>query len=1331
MNLRSLPIALTVRPDGEQFVLLLGDGRFTSRFARMAVDHAVLLADSQAAREGSEPARLNLWRTMFPGEVGAWLLQAPPCELDLLLPAVLDPYAWELAGADGSALGQRWAMSRHLLFDDGVVADDEAPAPRSDPLRIVAVGADTAGLADLDGPHGAVQFVRFDPGAPLSAAAALDDVDVALLDAGAAAAVSSCLVQLLRAPRLTITIGADAATQQLLARALPCQAGALWCLDDIGADIFQGLLRHLTTGSPVAHAVRDLHASPATAASVRCARLYGMARQPLVRPGSVADRSANLRQVTTLSLDLVDSTGLLQRLGDERYSQLLFAFHAECAAVVRQHGGRADDPQGDDGVMCYFGYPQASETAAERAVLAGLQLAQAVQHLEVMVRIGIATGRVAIRDAQPVGLSIHLAARLQGVASAGSVLVAESTHALVRHRFQMMPLERSLALKGIAGLSAAYRVLHPLSASDTAAISMSQAMTPFVGRDAEMDTLHGQWQRALQGHLQATLVLGEPGIGKSRLVFQFAQRLAAEGGQSLYCRAQADLQGTAFGALNVMLRKVFDLQAGDDAAVQRRKIVDTLPDKMSDGDALPLLAGLLSIDGAAALSSSAKTQRERTLSLLCDWVRLEVHQRPTCLVVEDAHWLDPSTRELLHRLLAEPEGVALMLLATQRSSTDSPWEPVASHQTLQLQGLPPGAARRLARQACGERPLPPDVLRLLALRSDGVPLFLEESVEMALESGLGEAGVPQALRMEVPATLQDLLMARLDRLGPARGIAHVGAALGRHFPQPLLRAVLLQSGEPGRADDMVTHLRQLQRSGLLRRTIDAGEVVWTFKHALVRDTAYQALWERDRQQLHRHVATVLEQQFPALVQRQPEMLARHQTLAGLHEQALAQWERAARSAAAASAHEEAIAHIDNALLLLPGQPPGPSRDAIELRLCLLLASRCIATDGYGASRVERLYARAAALCQQLGDDAALLKVELGRQGWFFMRGDLEQARAIADRCRQATEHSAEPMQRLQADWALAVTRFHQGEAVPAVALMDRILQAYRPAMHRPGAVQDPAVMSLCYSAWAQWELGHVDDALRRVQRVVELAERLKHRFSLAEAYGFAASVHLFRGETDAGLDCARRAIEVCDSEGFAVWHAHAMVMRGSLRCAAGSVEQGLADMAEGVSMWVATGAVVTLPMYLSLHAEGLARAGRIDDALVQLQRAQTLIGTHGEHYHEAEVRRLRGELLLQRGAARALDGCVAAAGDVAAAEACLQSALDLAIAQQKSSFALRASVALARHWLACDQPARAARRLESALAEIEGGEGTADAQSAKLLMRQAVQRANITSPRTP
>lgn len=1307
------PMALTVQQDGTQAVLLLSDGRSISRLAHAAFDLPALHALSAAAVAGAPEAGAALWRALFPDPVGAFLRGAAPRPLVLQLPPALDALAWELAAPDGAPLATRWGLSRQLQFDDETPHAVGAAALQGGALRVLGVGLELG--ADTP-PRGVLRHLATAQWTAAAAPNLLATHDVVLLAAEAAGQLAALWPALgtRRPPPLVVLCDVGAETRLACARELDQSGCALLCVDAPAAGFVDALLGQLLGGASVADAVRALRV-----AAARPLLLYGPAHNALCAPPEAAVPAASLRQVSSLSFDLVDSTALLQRLGEERYSELLSAFHAECAAIVQRHGGLPDDPQGDDGTMNYFGYPEADENAAEHAVAAGLEIAQAVRRLEVSVRIGIATGRVAVRAGMPVGISIHLAARLQSAATPGSVLVADTTRALVGHRFELEPLAQPLTLKGIPGAALAFRVLRRIARDDAVAPDAIPHQTPFVGREAELALLMQQWELAQQGQARTVLVSGEGGIGKSRLVAQFRAWLTRRELPSLECRGHADTRHSAFVALAETLRRLLQLQPDDDAETQRDKIARGLPPGIATDDAVPLIASLLAIEGAAAATASdnPQRQRERTLALLLDWVRRAVQARPLCLIVEDTHWLDPSTREFLTRLLAEPAGLPLLVLTTQRSDADASWRPPSIDETLALRGLAPMTARWLARQACGERQLPQDVLRLLAARSDGVPLFLEESVLMALELGPDRARSPQALRLDVPSTLQDLLMARLDRLGAARPVAQLGAVLGREFPEALLRAVLAH-GNAAQALDLTMSLRTLERSGLLLRSGDAAEPAWAFKHALVRDIAYQSLWERDRQRVHREVAEVLAEQFTALVGRQPELLARHQTEAGLDAQALAQWELAARRAAAASAHEESIGHLENALRLLQRRPEGRERDRAELRLLLLLASRYIATEGYGADRIGRLYARAAELCEVLGDTSVLLKVGLGQHGWHFMRGELVRAHEIAQRSVAMAEQSTDTMQRLQASWSLAITQFHRGDSIPAVRRMDDCLAAYRPELHHPAAVQDPGVMCLCYSAWAQWELGHVDDALVRVRRVIDLAHRLDHKFSLGEAYGFATSVHLFRGETEAGLECAERSIAICEEGGFTVWLAHALVMRGRLRCDLGEFETGLADMHEGCTLWIASGAAVTLPMYSALRAEGLALAGRVDEGLGLLDQALAAIERTGECYHEAEVRRLIGALRWQRAGQRGDD----AAAD---AEAWMRDALALAQAQHKHSFALRAANTLARLWSTRGRAAQAVHLLEATLAGLPEAGDTHDRRYAKLMMREARETGTI------
>jgi class 3 adenylate cyclase/tetratricopeptide (TPR) repeat protein len=1336
-------LSVTVRVADGLVTAFLTDGRSVGRHGvgPVAPDPLGSLVARPAGPSPLDAAgRAALYRQLLPGPVGEYLRRSPARPVNLLVDDTLDAVPWEALGADDDRLGLRHSLSRYLAAADEETEAAEAPAGAAEPvarLRVLRVSADVApgGWHPAAGPAstpGPIDWQALSPAGLGTAGllAALEHHDVVLLDfPGAPAVLHDGLGSVAprgdrRRLRLLVLVGEDPAAPQwepVRRRALhrqltalgiasleaTCDAGSGAATRDAALDV---LVARLAEGQRIGEAVRSARAALASPDAAATLRLYGPADVAIVQPEPRAGPTAgdDLRQVTAISFDLVDSTRWLQRLGGERYAELLASFHDRCTAIVRRHGGSCDDPQGDDGLMAYFGYPLAIEKAAERAVAAALEITEAVATLNLLVRCGVATGRVAVKAGTPVGVSIHLAARLQSAATPGTVLVADSTHALVAHRFELAPRAEPLALKGIEGPQPVFQAVRDRSLQADDAVP---AQTPFVGREAELATLTDLWAVARSGQARVALVTGEAGIGKSRLVREFRRLLTRHGTEALQCHCQPDSSASAYHALTEALRRHLRLADGDDAEHQLQAIERGLPAGMSAPQAVPVLASLLTVPYEARyprLGGTPDILRQRIQATLLDWFRCQSQGRPMCLVFEDIQWIDPSTRELLGLLLGHAATLPMLVLFTLRSDPNPPWWPELVHETLDLKGLAPAAARWMVQQACGDGALPTPLVNLLAARADGVPLFLEESARMAVELGR-HADPAAAAPLEVPATLQDLLMARLDRLGPAKAVAQVAAVLGREFPAALLDSVLASEAAPVLAGDPLALLDSLERSGLVAAQGRIGDRRYAFKHALVRDIAYQSLWERDRRRLHHGVASVLQTRYPELTARQPELLAHHQTEAGLHAQALAQWEVAARRAASRSAHDESISHLLRALDLLDDLQDDAQRDATELRLQLLLASRCIATDGYGAERVERVYLRAAQLCDRIGDPGARLKVELGLQGVHLMRADFGSALDLARRAQGLAERAGDAMSQLQALWAEGMALWHQGDLPAAVELMDRCLEHYHPRLHRPGAVQDPGVMCLCYSAWGQWELGRPDEALRRIERVLELARELDHKFSLGEAYGFAACVHHFRGETDAALDWADRAVAVCEDGGFPVWLAHGHLIRGRLRCERGRLQDGMAEMREGYAMWLATGAVVTRPLYLTFQAEGLALAGDPDAAMPLLEQALQTARQNGERYHEAEVRRMIGETCLLRGHRRGEDGS-------AEAEHWLLGAHDLARHQRKASFALRSAIGLARLWSQQGRDREAAQLLAQALADVPEGRDTRDPAEARRLL---------------
>jgi len=649
---------------------------------------------------------------------------------------------------------------------------------------------------------------------------------------------------------------------------------------------------------------------------------------------------------------------------------------------------------------------------------------------------------------------------------------------------------------------------------------------------------------------------------------------------------------------------------------------------------------------------------------------------------------------------------------TPRIEARAAWTASFAYTELALRGLSPVAARTMVLKVCGETHLSQETVRLLAAHADGVPLFIEESTRMAVEAppDHGEGDAAALLRRPVPPTIHDLLMARLDRVAPAKHVAQVGAAIGREFSHALIEAVLQHEGADADARGLRSKLDLLVQAGLLVEKGSGSDTGYFFKHALVRDAAYQSLWERDRQRLHRAIALVVLQRFADLAKAQPELLAYHYTEAHSPDEAVAYWEKAARRAAARSAHHEAITHLTNGLSLVANLPNPLERSRAELRMQLLLASRLIATEGYGAERVERVYARAEVLARQAGDEAALMKVQLGLEGYHFMRADFDKAHAITLDAAAMVDRSRDRMTKVQSMWAVSNILFHQGEVRAAVDHMDECLRAYAQLEHRPSAVQDPGVMCLCYSAWGKWELGYPDDALRRARKVVALAEKIDHRFSMGEAWGFCTTVHYFRGEYDEALRCAERAIEICEEGGFTVWLAHARVMRGRLVAELGDPDAGVAEMREAYQMWSSTGAVVTQAFYLAMQAEGLSLAGKPDEGTAAIDIAFDIIQKVKERYYEPEIRRLRGELTLQSATEHRRD----ASGE---AEQWFIGALELAREKELHSLALRSAMSLAKLWQAQGRSGDAQILLDKEAAWFSEGFDTRDLQRAHQLVR--------------
>ncbi len=1274
MELLGLPQwTLGASLDGDVLEFSLGDGRRLAWRSRRPAD---LLA--QADRTMPAAALLG-------ADLAERLARSAPRLLNIQFEDALDGVAWETLDLGAETLAERFAVSRQLV--SGIESAPNEEAGLAEALAVTIVHGDVA-MPRPSARHVAIEELQQDWARDAVATAhvlVLAEVTLAQLLERATLPRRQCLL-VVRAPPSLRQLGAvlDAGAAVLVLGQEADPAGAT----------LDALIRQLCAGTSVGEAARWLHrrARPGRLD----ARLYGDPALRFVHLRAPTSR----RQVTSLSFDIVGSTPMLQRLGEEAYADMIGSLHARCKGVVRQLGGQAGDPRGSDGVMCYFGHPAALEDAAVRAVEAGLLIIRTVAELGVSVRVGIATARVTIKADQPYGMSIHLAARLQQAAAPGTVLISESTRHLVAHAFDMTALFPRPELKGIdvSQDEDVHLVLGPSRDRTRHRLERLPWLTPLVGRRVELERLDRCWQQVRMGECRMAVVRADAGMGKSRLVREFRQQLVQAGAKVLECGCRADASASPYLALAEALRRWLAIGPDDAPADALHKLAAALPGEARDDEAVELLAALLGLAPQPTRAAPGSLRQRLLLSLLDCFIAF-AGDRACCLIVEDWHWVDPSTRDFVEHLAARRGGPGLLVVVTIRGeATPSPFDADRSEH-IELAGLSPEDARQLVNRVCASAPLPAGLERALAARGDGVPLFLEEAARMALDLGADCLGVDVGALDAVPASLQDLLMARLDGLGPVGPVAKVAAVLGREFSVTLLSALLEAGPFALDAATLAERLDALVNSGLVRYE---GGGTYTFKHALIRDAAYGSLLASESRTLHARVVELIQQRWPELATLRPELLALHQTEAGLHREALSQWVLAASNAAARSAELEAISHLRRALAVLARVEPGIERDRTALRLQLLLAARLIATEGYGAEAVLQAYLEAERLCDQLGDQTARFKVEMGLEAYRFMRADFGPALEHGRRAAAIAERSGDVKQRLHAHWGLACTLFHQGNLRATMREMETALAAYTPAMHTQFGIQDPGVMCMAYSSWGLWELGRPDSALARINRAAALAGEFEHKFSQAVALAYGVSIELLRGETDAALARADACIRVCDEAGFPVWLAITRCMRGRLLCERGLFDVGLGEMRAGSALWLSTGSKVSQPLYLSLQAEGLMLAGQMAAAAACVDEGLALIGRYGERQLEAEMRRLRGELALQR-------------ADRAEAETWFKGAYALAMRQHRLGFALRAATSLARLWADDGRRERARRLLAPLVARWEEGRETRDVRAAVAL----------------
>jgi class 3 adenylate cyclase/tetratricopeptide (TPR) repeat protein len=1022
----------------------------------------------------------------------------------------------------------------------------------------------------------------------------------------------------------------------------------------------------------------------------------------------IASVAGERRHLTVLFCDLVGSTEIAAQLDPEEWRELVASYHRAAAEAITRSGGHVAKFLGD-GVMAYFGWPEAHENDAERAARSGLAILEAVSTLnqesitpQLSVRVGIDSGMVVVgggagKEAEAFGETPNIAARVQSAAAPDSVLITAATHRLLSGLF-VVEDAGAQQFKGVANLVQLYRVLRPTGVR--ARLAVARGLTPFVGRDEELRLLLSRWERAREGEGQVVMVVGEAGIGKSRMVAEFHDRIRDTPHIWMESAGEQFFENTPFHAVSQMLSRWLELQGGASREEQFERLERALESAdLNVDETAPLIGELLQLPVGERYQQSKlarEEKRRRLLSALAGWAFGAARLQPVVMLVEDLHWLDPSTLDS-QQLLAEQSATApLMLLHTARPEFRAPWPQRAHHTQITLNRLSPNSVREMIAHVTARKALADEAFDAVVERTGGVPLFIEELTRAVLENG-----AMNFRTREIPVTLHDSLMARLDRLGSAKEVAQVGAVIGSDFSYELLHAVYpIADEELRRALHSLTDTELLYARGLVP------DAIYQFKHGLIRDAAYEALLKSRRKELHRQVAQTIDGQFPALKDSSPELLARHWTEAGEMNPAIAEWQRAGERAIARSAYREAEQHYRLALDLLNKLPESSERDTRELNLQIALGGLLGATRGYSSAATGDPFARARVLSERGGVDKAL-QVLNGLWGTAHTRGEQRKALALADQMLETAQTIGSTLALSTAHYAAGLPRIYLGDLTGAQEHLRLAIQYYREKdlVDRP-VPNVPGVGVHVFAAQNEWRMGYPDRALRHVDDAIAIAHRRNDTYAMVFALSVGAFVYGARGDFSRTVEVSEEALRLSASFGFPLQGAIAKIRSSWARARIGETTGVVDRIQEGIAEFNALKFYLARPHWLGVLSEAQAAARSTVEALATLEEA--LEPNLDELIERPDLLRLRGELILLTNSA--------GGARLALAERDFLAAIEAAQRMQAKSYELRATTSLAR---LLAQQGRSDEAL-AMLAEIYNwfteGFDTADLKHAKTLL---------------
>jgi class 3 adenylate cyclase/predicted ATPase len=1033
--------------------------------------------------------------------------------------------------------------------------------------------------------------------------------------------------------------------------------------------------------------------------------------------------TAERRQLTLMLCDLVGSTALSARLDPEDMRAVINAYHAACAGIMPIYDGFITEFRGD-GILAYFGYPRAHEDDAERAVRAGLDIIAALTRLKtraaepLAVRIGIATGLVvvglrgegALREHAVVGDTPNLAARLQTLAEPGTIVIAASTRRLLGDLFHLRDLGHH-KVKGIAEPVAAWAVEGPSDSENRFEAVRTAHRTGLVGRENEISFLVERQRLAWKGEGQIVLISGEPGIGKSRIAASLGEHIAAEPHTRLRYQCSPYHTNSALYPFIGHLERTAGIKPDDASEEKLDKLEAILAMGASRAqDVAPLFAGLLSIpfgERYAPLSLSPAQQRRRTFAALLDQLEGLARQQPILFLFEDAQWADATSLELLDLAVERVRQIPVLALLTYRPEFEPPWIGLPNVNTLTLGRLDRTSVQNMVTRVTGGRPLPAEVMEQILVKTDGNPLFVEELTKAVLEAGILVEDA-EGYRLEgplpplaIPATLHDSLMARLDRLAPVKEVGQIGAAIGREFSYSLLRA-LVERDESALKDA----LAQLETAEILFRRGEPPEAIYSFKHALVQDAAYENLLKSRRLVLHRSIAETLRDRFPTMAEIQPEVVAHHFTRAELSQAAIEWWGKAGDRALNRSAYNEAIAHLEKAINLAEELADGPAQRLLLLQLQTTYGHALLHGRGHSQPETIAAFARAKELAGGVEDTAAKFSGHYGMWIVSFVRADLAQMREAALASLRDAQHSP-GLPAARALHVFGVTCWFQGDYAGARTHLEQALAAYDDErLHDLASrfVFDDSVVAMSWLAVVLWPLGEVDQADRLLDSALSLAQQSGHLPTVAWAHAYKCRFAGIRRKPGQAKVHAEALLTLAREHGLPMRLVEGSFYQGWARWCDGD-EDGEEGMRDGLALLTDMHYRLFTPLTATLLAEREAEAGRVDVALTTLDAQLAAIEQTGEHWFDAEVHRARGELLLKL-----------PRPDVGTAERAFMCAIDVARRQQTRTFELRAALSLAKLYQATGRDQAISEALVPALIGFKVGLELSEIEEAQRLL---------------